>query len=55
MGACTKSPPYCIVMEYVNGGSLKHLLMNFEVPLDMAYQLLKDIANGLYHLHVEGK
>jgi len=54
MGACTKTPPYCIVMEYVPGGSLKQLLNAHQVPLENMYQLLKDIANGLYHLHVEG-
>jgi len=54
MGACTKSPPYCIVMEYINGGSLKQLLRSQQLSLETIYQLLKDIASGLYHLHVEG-
>jgi len=54
MGACTRSPPYCIVMQYINGGSLRKLLDVTQFSLEMCYQILKDIANGLYHLHVEG-
>jgi predicted Ser/Thr protein kinase len=49
------SPKYCLVMEYLPGGSLYQLLHSKkELNWDMRYQIAKDIARGLAFLHAQG-
>jgi len=57
MGACTKSPNMCIVMEFMTLGSLYELLHNelipdipFKLKLKLAYQATK----GMHFLHSLG-
>mmetsp|Transcript_5315 Transcript_5315/g.8221 ORF Transcript_5315/g.8221 Transcript_5315/m.8221 type:complete len:1096 (+) Transcript_5315:131-3418(+) len=53
MGACTESPNYCMVTEFLEGGSLfdlmhdKHLKLNLDTVLSMSIQA----ARGLSYLH----
>jgi serine/threonine protein kinase len=55
LGVCTDSQyPLCIITEFVEQGSLKSLLddFNFKFEIETAVAMLKDIANGMNHLHV---
>jgi predicted Ser/Thr protein kinase len=49
------SPKYCLVMEFLPGGSLYQLLHSDE-PLDwsLRLQIAKDISRGIAFLHSEG-
>jgi serine/threonine protein kinase len=53
-GYCS-SPKYCLVMEFLPGGSLYQLLHN-DKPLDwsLRLQIAKDISRGIAFLHSEG-
>ncbi|KAL9262501.1 Serine/threonine-protein kinase STY46-like protein [Drosera capensis] len=53
VGACTKSPHFCIVTEYLSGGSLYNYLHKYSRKLKLS-QLLKfaiDVCKGMEYLH----
>ncbi|MCL7025439.1 hypothetical protein MKW94_013742 [Papaver nudicaule] len=57
VGACKKPPVFCIITEYLAGGSLKKYLHQHEphsVPLDIVLKLSLDIAHGMLFLHSQG-
>ncbi|XP_062116296.1 serine/threonine/tyrosine-protein kinase HT1-like [Humulus lupulus] len=56
-GACKKPPVFCIITEYLPGGSLRKYLHHQEphsVPLDLVLKLALDIARGMKYLHSQG-
>jgi len=56
-GVCTNPEyPICIVMEYVNGGSLQTLLVEEKIELNLKniIKICKDVTSGMSHLHHEG-
>jgi len=56
-GVCTDPNfPTSIVMEFVEGGSLKELVYDDKVNLDAltCVKLAKDVAGGMSHIHNEG-
>ncbi|OVA09840.1 Protein kinase domain [Macleaya cordata] len=57
VAACKKPPVFCIITEYLAGGSLKKYLHQQEphsVPLDLVLKLALDIARGMHYLHSQG-
>eukprot|EP01102_Stenamoeba_stenopodia_P009690 TRINITY_DN2864_c0_g2_i1.p1 TRINITY_DN2864_c0_g2~~TRINITY_DN2864_c0_g2_i1.p1 ORF type:complete len:747 (+),score=247.11 TRINITY_DN2864_c0_g2_i1:95-2335(+) len=52
-GACFKKPNMCMVMEYLPGGSLNHLLydITIEIPWERRWAYARDTALGLNYLH----
>jgi len=55
VGICTKALPFCIVTEFVEGGSLQRLLQSNArlPPPPQMRKLIKGICLGLNHLHCE--
>ncbi len=57
-GICTApGKPLCIVTEYCDKGSLfsyLHTKTPLQVPFRMKLEIIKGIASGLLHLHMEG-
>ncbi|KAM6594308.1 hypothetical protein CsatA_002011 [Cannabis sativa] len=56
-GACKKPPVFCIITEYLPGGSLRKYLHHQEphsVPLHLVLKLALDIARGMKYLHSQG-
>ncbi|XP_039025508.1 serine/threonine/tyrosine-protein kinase HT1-like [Hibiscus syriacus] len=57
VAACKKPPVFCIITEYLAGGSLRKYLHHqepYSVPLDLALKLALDIARGMQYLHSQG-
>ncbi|KAK8655888.1 hypothetical protein V6N13_108453 [Hibiscus sabdariffa] len=57
VAACKKPPVFCIITEYLAGGSLRKYLHQqepYSVPLDLALKLALDIARGMQYLHSQG-
>ncbi|KAF8390409.1 hypothetical protein HHK36_024935 [Tetracentron sinense] len=57
VAACKKPPVFCIITEYLAGGSLRKFLHQQEphsVPLDLVLKLALDIARGMHYLHSQG-
>ncbi|KAJ0049179.1 hypothetical protein Pint_15428 [Pistacia integerrima] len=57
VAACKKPPVFCIITEYLAGGSLKKYLHQQEphsVPLKLVLKLALDIALGMQYLHSQG-
>lgn len=57
VGACKKPPVFCIITEYLAGGSLRKYLHHQEphsVPLELVLKLSLDIARGMQYLHSQG-
>ncbi|KAJ6977471.1 serine/threonine/tyrosine-protein kinase HT1-like [Populus alba x Populus x berolinensis] len=57
VAACKKPPVFCIITEYLAGGSLKKFLHQqepYSVPLDLVLKLALDIAHGMQYLHSQG-
>ncbi|EEF52010.1 serine/threonine/tyrosine-protein kinase HT1 [Ricinus communis] len=57
VAACKKTPVYCIITEYLAGGSLRKYLHQQEphsVPLNLVLKLAIDIARGMQYLHSQG-
>lgn len=57
IAACKKPPVFCIITEYVPGGSLRKYLHQqepYSVPLNLVVKLALDIAHGMQYLHAEG-
>ncbi|KAK9684709.1 hypothetical protein RND81_10G227000 [Saponaria officinalis] len=55
--ACKKPPVFCIITEYMSGGSLRKYLHQQEphsVPLHLVLKLALDIARGMQYLHSQG-
>ncbi|KAI9087647.1 hypothetical protein K1719_030517 [Acacia pycnantha] len=55
--ACKKPPVFCIITEYMAGGSLRsylHQQRPNSVSLNLALKLALDIAKGMQYLHSEG-
>eukprot|EP00894_Picocystis_sp_ML_P005214 jgi/Pico_ML_1/55731/g1380.t2 len=56
LGACTIDPPYCIIEEYMPGGSLRDLIagartMGQQVPLGKCLDIFIQSACGMSYLH----
>ena len=53
LGACTKMPNLCIVLEYCARGSLWSLLHDMQIKMTWDYRkkFALDIAKGVYYLH----
>ncbi|XP_016482593.1 serine/threonine/tyrosine-protein kinase HT1 isoform X2 [Nicotiana tabacum] len=57
IAACKKPPVFCIITEYLPGGSLRKYLHQqepYSVPLNLVFKLALDIARGMQYLHAEG-
>ncbi|KAK6920716.1 Serine-threonine/tyrosine-protein kinase, catalytic domain [Dillenia turbinata] len=57
IAACKKPPVFCIIMEYLAGGSLRKYLHQqepYSVPLNLVLKLALDIARGMQYLHSQG-
>ncbi|KAG8652547.1 serine/threonine/tyrosine-protein kinase HT1 [Manihot esculenta] len=57
VAACKKPPVFCIITEYLAGGSLRKYLHQQEphsVPLELVLKLALDIARGMLYLHSQG-
>jgi serine/threonine protein kinase len=57
VAACKKPPVFCIITEYLAGGSLRKFLHQQEphsVPLNLVLKLALDIAHGMQYLHSQG-
>ncbi|GMJ13484.1 high leaf temperature 1 [Hibiscus trionum] len=57
VAACKKPPVFCIITEYLAGGSLRKYLHQqepYSVPLDLTLKLALDIARGMQFLHSQG-
>ncbi|KAF3437042.1 hypothetical protein FNV43_RR19795 [Rhamnella rubrinervis] len=57
IAACKKPPVFCIITEYLAGGSLRKYLHHQEphsVPLTLVLKLALDIARGMQYLHSQG-
>ncbi|KAM7479911.1 hypothetical protein LguiA_028124 [Lonicera macranthoides] len=55
--ACKKPPVFCIITEYLAGGSLRKFLHQqepYSVPFDLVLKLALDIARGMQYLHSQG-
>lgn len=53
LGACTKPPNLCIVLEYCSRGSLWSTIQNLDVPLSWEdrRRFALDTARGVNYLH----
>ncbi|KAJ8753587.1 hypothetical protein K2173_022828 [Erythroxylum novogranatense] len=57
VAACKKPPVFCIITEYLAGGSLRkylHQQQPHSVPHYLVLKLALDIARGMQYLHAEG-
>lgn len=57
VAACKKPPVFCIITEYLAGGSLRQFLHKQEphsLPLDLVLKLALNIARGMQYLHSQG-
>ena len=53
LGACTRAPNLCIILEYCSRGSLWSLLHDLSIKMTWEYRkkFALDIAKGVYYLH----
>ncbi|XP_042519878.1 serine/threonine/tyrosine-protein kinase HT1-like [Macadamia integrifolia] len=57
VAACKRPPVFCIITEYLGGGSLRKYLQQQEpnsIPLDLVLKFSLDIARGMSYLHSQG-
>ncbi|KAI9074506.1 hypothetical protein K1719_020068 [Acacia pycnantha] len=57
VAACKKPPVFCIITEYMPGGSLRIYLRNqnpYSLPPKLVLKLALDIARGMQYLHSQG-
>ncbi|MQM19880.1 hypothetical protein Taro_052893, partial [Colocasia esculenta] len=57
VAACKRPPVFCIITEYLAGGSLRKFLHKQEphsLPLKLVLRLALDIARGMSYLHSQG-
>jgi len=57
LGACTKPPNLCIILEYCSRGSLWSLLHDLSIKMTWEYRkkFALDIAKGVYYLHTNSQ
>lgn len=56
-GACRNPPVFCIITEYLSGGSLRsflHKLQHESLPLQKLIVIALDIARGMEYIHSQG-
>ncbi|KAL6614531.1 hypothetical protein ACP70R_036801 [Stipagrostis hirtigluma subsp. patula] len=54
VGACSSPPVFCIITEFLSGGSLRaflHKLDHKSLPLDKIISISLDIAHGMAYIH----
>jgi serine/threonine protein kinase len=57
VAACKKPPVFCIITEFMAGGSLRKYLHQQEphsVPIELVLKLALDVARGMSYLHSQG-
>ncbi|KAH0450954.1 hypothetical protein IEQ34_021646 [Dendrobium chrysotoxum] len=57
VAACKKPPVFCIITEYMAGGSLRKFLHKqtpYSLPLKLVLKLALEIARGMDYLHSQG-
>ncbi|CAN0890296.1 Serine/threonine/tyrosine-protein kinase HT1 [Linum grandiflorum] len=57
VAACKKPPVFCIITEYLAGGSLRKYLHHqepYSLPISLVLKLALDIAHGMQYLHSQG-
>ncbi|XP_009596827.1 serine/threonine/tyrosine-protein kinase HT1-like [Nicotiana tabacum] len=57
IAACKKPPVFCIITEYLPGGSLRKYLQQqepYSLPLNLVVKLALDVALGMQYLHAQG-
>lgn len=57
VSACKKPPVFCVITEYLPGGSLKSFLHKrepYSLPLEKVVSLALDIVRGMEYLHSQG-
>ncbi|GMH01287.1 hypothetical protein Nepgr_003126 [Nepenthes gracilis] len=57
IAACKNPPVFCIITEYLAGGSLRKYLHQqdpYSLPLNLVLKLSLDIAHGMQYLHSQG-
>ncbi|KAH9330785.1 hypothetical protein KI387_002893, partial [Taxus chinensis] len=57
VAACKRAPVFCIITEYLPGGSLRAYLQKQEphsLPLKLILKMALDIARGMQYLHSQG-
>ncbi|XP_077229304.1 serine/threonine/tyrosine-protein kinase HT1-like [Tasmannia lanceolata] len=57
VAACRKPPVFCIITEYLSGGSLRAFLHKLErksLPLEKLIKISLDIARGIEYVHSQG-
>lgn len=55
--ACKKAPVFCIITEYLAGGSLRaylHQQEPYSLPINVVLKFAIDIAKGMQYLHSQG-
>ncbi|XP_072995894.1 serine/threonine/tyrosine-protein kinase HT1-like [Typha latifolia] len=56
-GACKSPPVFCIITEYLSGGSLRaflHKLEHKSLPLEKLIAIALDITRGMEYIHSQG-
>eukprot|EP01097_Dermamoeba_algensis_P009665 TRINITY_DN6898_c0_g1_i1.p1 TRINITY_DN6898_c0_g1~~TRINITY_DN6898_c0_g1_i1.p1 ORF type:complete len:454 (+),score=74.45 TRINITY_DN6898_c0_g1_i1:1445-2806(+) len=51
MGASTKPPNVCCILEYMERGSLREVINNQKIPWRLVLKIVSDCTNGLSSLH----
>ncbi|KAH7425653.1 hypothetical protein KP509_11G064300 [Ceratopteris richardii] len=57
VSACKNPPVFCVIMEYLPGGSLKNFLHKSEpysLSIELVISIALDTASGMEYLHSEG-
>ncbi|KAK3135061.1 hypothetical protein QOZ80_5BG0414110 [Eleusine coracana subsp. coracana] len=57
VGACNCPPVFCVITEFLSGGSLRAFLRKQErttLPLEKVISIALDIARGLEYIHLQG-
>lgn len=57
VGACNCPPVFCVITEFLSGGSLRAFLRKLEckkLPLEKIISIALDIAHGMEYIHSQG-
>lgn len=57
VGACSCPPVFCVITEFLSGGSLRSFLRKLDckqLPLEKIISIALDIAHGLEYVHAQG-
>nr|CAB3460963.1 unnamed protein product [Digitaria exilis] len=57
VGACNCPPVFCVITEFLSGGSLRAFLRKMErktLPMEKVISIALDIARGLEYIHLQG-